>query len=66
MGGFGNFFNGFGQDSGSCGFGGCESIIWLLLILCCCGKDGMGNLCGILPWILILCCCCKPDYKPCC
>lgn len=63
MGGFGNFFGGFGgQDNNSCG-GGCGggsgfgggSSLWLILILCCCGQD---CLCNILPLILILSCCC--------
>ncbi|HHT83727.1 MAG TPA: chorion class high-cysteine HCB protein 13 [Clostridiales bacterium] len=71
------FCNGFGgQDncgSGFCGNNCCECLIWLLLILCCCGNGcGFGGFgghgCNCLIWlILILCCCCgnKSDCRPC-
>ena len=29
--------NGFGGFGGGCGDSGCSSIIWIILILCCCG-----------------------------
>lgn len=51
------------------GFGGCESIIWLIILLSCCGGNGWGNFgsgcgcgdnngCNNILWILILLCCC--------
>ncbi len=42
--------NGFG------GFGGCGDncfLIWILMLVCCCGC----NICDILPMLLILSCC---------
>lgn len=43
-------------------FGNCDCIIWILiLLLCCggCGNNGYSSGCGcILPLIVVLCCCC--------
>ena len=55
------------------GGNGCN-IIWLILILCCCGgngfggcfgNNGCGNGCGYdIIWILLLLCCCGGRIKP--
>ena len=54
----GNFFGG-----GS----GCDCMLWILSLLCCCGgcgggcNDGCGcggGAYGFCPWLVILCCCC--------
>ena len=44
---------------------GCSSIIWILLLLCCCGNghgffggDGCGNGCDSIWIILLILCCC--------
>lgn len=50
-----NCYEGF-MGNGSCGCSGCGNILWLLLILCCCGNAN-SCICDILPLLLILCCC---------
>lgn len=51
-----NCYEGF-MGNGSCGCSGCGNILWLLLILCCCGNGCNSCICDILPLLLILCCC---------
>ena len=59
----------------NCGCGcedrlGCSSIIWILLLLCCCGNgsgffgrgDGCGNGCESIWIILLILCCCGNDH----
>jgi hypothetical protein len=42
--------------------GGCNSCIWILLILICCGGNGFGcggdDNCSCIIWILLILCCC--------
>lgn len=51
--------------------GGCDCILWILILSCCCG-GGMPNfggnggcLCDILPLLLILNCCCGGTGSSC-
>lgn len=56
--GFGGGSNCCGGDHGSCGCG-CDWMLWILMLTCCCGC----NICDILPLILILSCCCGKKDK---
>ena len=42
-----------------CGAGTCDCLIWILILMCCCGSNSTyNNGCGcLLPIILALCCC---------
>lgn len=52
--------------------GGCDCILWILILSCCCGGSmpnfggGSGGcLCDVLPLLLILNCCCGGTGSSC-
>ena len=35
------------NQSGFCAFGNsCNCILWIIILMCCCGNNGCGNSCG--------------------
>ena len=58
-----NDLNSCGCQNNGCGsFGGCNSCLWIIILLCLCGGGGGcqhegHNSCCIIPILVALCCC---------